>query len=92
MPPVAQYRVHDRYGFVARVDLAYPEARLAIEYDGLWHAERRAFLDDRRRLNRLDAAGWLVVHVTVEDLRRPDLLIARVRALRAQRLAGANSR
>jgi very-short-patch-repair endonuclease len=92
MPPVAQYRVRDQYGFIARVDFAYPEARLAIEYDGLWHAERRAFLDDRRRLNRLDAAGWLVVHVTVEDLRRPDLLIARVRTLRAQRLAGASTR
>jgi very-short-patch-repair endonuclease len=92
MPPVAQYRVHDRYGFVARVDFAYPEARLAIEYDGLWHAERRAFIDDRRRLNRLTAAGWLVVHVTVEDLRRPEVLIARVQALRAQRLAEANPR
>lgn len=68
------------------------EARLAIEYDGLWHAERRAFIDDRRRLNRLTAAGWLVVHVTVEDLRRPKVLIARVQALRAQRLAEANPR
>jgi hypothetical protein len=33
LPPVARYRVHDRYGFVARVDFAYPEARPAIEYD-----------------------------------------------------------
>jgi very-short-patch-repair endonuclease len=79
-------------GFIARVDFAYPELRLAIEDDGLWHAERRAFLDDRRRLDRLDAAGWVVLHVTVDDLRRPELLIARVRALRARRLAETNTR
>jgi len=90
--PVAQFRVFDAAGFVARVDFAYPELRLAIEYDGLWHAERAAFLDDRRRLNRLNAAGWVVRHVTAEDLRRPEWLLARIRALRAQRLAAPNTR
>ena len=92
MPPVARYRVDDEGGFVARVDFAYPEGRVAVEYDGLWHAERRAFLADRRRLNRLDAAGWVVLHVTLDDLRRPEALVARVRALRARRLAEANTR
>ena len=92
MPPVAQYRVHDEGGFVARVDFAYPEVRVAVEYDGLWHAERRAFLDDRRRLNRLNAAGWVVLHVTLDDLRRPEALVARVRALGARRLTEANAR
>ena len=92
MPPVAQYRVHDEGGFIARVDFAYPEVRVAVEYDGLWHAERRAFLDDRRRLNRLNAAGWVVLHVTLDDLRRPEALVARVRALQARRLAEANTR
>jgi very-short-patch-repair endonuclease len=58
--PVAQFRVFDEEGFVARVDFAYPELRIAIEYDGLGHGERRAFLSDRRRLNRLVAAGWIV--------------------------------
>lgn len=90
--PVPQFRVFDAEGFVARVDLAYPELRIAIEYDGLWHAERRAFLDDRRRLNRLVAAGWVVLHVTAEDLRHPERLIARLRALRASRLAEINTR
>lgn len=91
-PPVPQFRVFDDEGFVARVDLAYPELRIALEYDGLWHAERRAFLDDRRRLNRLVAAGWLVVHVTFDDLRHPDRLLARIRAVRARRLAEINAR
>ncbi|MEX5717271.1 hypothetical protein [Geodermatophilus maliterrae] len=46
MPPVAQHVVRDAEGFVARVDLAYPELRVAIEDDGLWHAERQTLLDD----------------------------------------------
>lgn len=90
--PVPQFRVFDDDGFVGRVDLAYPELRIAIEYDGLWHADRRAFLADRRRLNRLVAAGWVVVHVTVDDLREPERLLARVRAVRASRQAEINAR
>jgi hypothetical protein len=90
--PVAQYRVFDGQGFVARVDFAYPELRIAIEYDGLWHGERQAFLDDRRRLNRLVAAGWIVVHVTLDDLRQPARLVARILALRAERMQAMQTR
>jgi hypothetical protein len=89
--PATQFRVFDDEGFVARVDLAYPDLRIAIEYDGLWHAERRAFMDDRRRRNRLTAAGWVVLHVTVDDLRHPERLVARVKALRAQQIAMINA-
>jgi hypothetical protein len=83
--PVPQFRIFDEEGFVARVDFAYPDLRIAIEYDGLGHSERRAFLKDRRRLNRLVAAGWTVLHVTLEDMRRPEVLAVRVAALVAQR-------
>jgi hypothetical protein len=83
--PVAQFRVFDEEGFVARVDFAYPDLRIAIEYDGLGHGGRRAFLKDKRRLNRLVAAGWIVLHVTLEDMRRPEVLALRVAALIAQR-------
>jgi G:T-mismatch repair DNA endonuclease (very short patch repair protein) len=78
--PIAQFRIFDDDGFVARVDFAYPELRLAIEYDGLWHAEPGQFAKDRRRLNRLSAAGWRVIFVTAADLRHPDRLIARLAA------------
>jgi hypothetical protein len=90
--PVAQFRVRDADGVVARVDFAYPEVKVAIEYDGMWHGERTAFLDDRRRLNRLVAAGWVVVHVTAEDLEHPERLLARLRALRARRLREMDAR
>jgi G:T-mismatch repair DNA endonuclease (very short patch repair protein) len=89
--PVAQFRVFDADGLVGRLDFAYPDLKIALEYDGLWHGDRRAFLDDRRRLNRLNAAGWVVIHVTLEDLRRPERLAARIRAARARRLAMINT-
>ncbi|WP_104525561.1 endonuclease domain-containing protein [Blastococcus atacamensis] len=80
-PPVAQFTVRDDNGFVARVDFAWPELRVALEYDGLWHAEPGQFARDRQRLNRLHAAGWRVFFVTAADLRDPARLIARLRAL-----------
>jgi hypothetical protein len=89
IPPVPQYRVLDRNGtFVARVDLAYPELRMAVEYDGLWHADGEQFRRDRRRLNRLVAEGWVVLHLTAADLKDPDGLVRRVRHLLAVREVG----
>lgn len=86
---VPQFTVRDAAGaFVARVDLAFPERRLAIEYDGAWHGERDQFAKDRRRLNRLVAAGWTVLHVTAADLRDAAALIAQVKGMLASATAG----
>jgi hypothetical protein len=77
--PVAQHTILDARGcFVARVDFAWPELRLALEYDGEWHAEPGQFGRDRRRLNRLTSAGWTVLFVTAFDLRHPERLLARI--------------
>jgi very-short-patch-repair endonuclease len=62
--PVPQYDVALRGRFVARVDLAWPARRVAVEYDGTWHADTGQFHRDRRRLNQLAVAGWTVIHVT----------------------------
>ena len=78
--PVAQYSVRHDGRFVARVDFAWPEHKLALEYDGLWHAERGQFAKDRRRLNLLREAGWQVVFVTATDLRDPAALVTRIAA------------
>lgn len=78
--PAAQYRVFDDDGFVARVDFAFPDAKVAIEYDGLWHADAAQFSKDRRRLNRLTAAGWRVIFVTAGDLDEPGPPVQRIRA------------
>ena len=66
--------------FVARVDFAWPEQKVAVEYDGLWHADEVQFAKDRRRLNRLRAAGWRIVFVTASDMYRPDEVIAALAA------------
>ena len=84
--PAAQFIVTDANGrFVARVDFAWPEYRLALEYDGLWHAESGQFAKDRQRLNRLQAAGWRVTFVTAADLHDPERLVPRI----AQALAAS---
>jgi very-short-patch-repair endonuclease len=87
--PVAQFRVRDGRGrHLARVDFAWPEHRLALEYDGTWHGEPGQFRRDRERLDRLTAAGWRVLFVTAADLRNPEALLARIAdALGAPRFA-----
>ena len=82
LQPVPQFTVRDREGvFLARVDLAFPKHRVAIEYDGAWHADTLQFRRDRRRLNRLVEAGWVVLHLTAADLRDPAAVVDRVRRL-----------
>jgi very-short-patch-repair endonuclease len=71
--------IHDGR-FVARVDFAWPDQKVALEYDGLWHAENGQFARDRERLNRLREAGWQVVFVTAADLHRPERLLTRIAA------------
>lgn len=66
---VARYPLADTLdsfaaGFGSTVAGVGIEVRLAIEYDGLWHAGAGQFGRDRRRLNALHAAGWRVLHVT----------------------------
>lgn len=80
-PPVPQYVVLDHERRIARVDFAWPEHKVAVEYDGAWHAEGGQFARDRRRLNRLHAAGWRVVFVTAADLYEPGEILARLRVL-----------
>jgi very-short-patch-repair endonuclease len=48
-----------------RIDLCYPELKIAIEYDGWdWHSGRRAFDDDRARANHLVVLGFAVLRFT----------------------------
>jgi hypothetical protein len=74
--PVPQFSVRVDGRFVARVDFAWPDRKVAVEYDGLWHADDRQFAEDRQRLNRLHAAGWRIVFVTKRDMRDPERLLA----------------
>ena len=67
--PVRQLDVGSRERWIGRVDCAYPEARLLIEFDGRRHwqvlLEAQA---DRRRDAELVAAGYRVLRITWEML------------------------
>lgn len=62
--PVQQHRVRLQ-GRTYFLDLAYPDLKIAIEFDG-WDTHRtfRSFHGDRRRTRLLVAAGWIVIPVT----------------------------
>ena len=67
--PVTQYVIAHAGQFIARVDLAWPDRKVAVEYDGLWHDDPAQFHRDRQRLNQLVRNGWIVIHVTAKRLR-----------------------
>lgn len=71
LTPVPQHVILDAQGrFVARVDLAFPAARVAVEYDGrAVHEREDVFARDRQRQNALLGLGWVVLRYTAEDLR-----------------------
>ena len=67
-------------GEVWRVDFAWPELRVAAEYDSVeWHGDAEALRRDRRRYQALREAGWVVVAILADDVRRvPQELIWRI--------------
>ena len=80
--PVMEYRIHSAEGgFIAQVDLAYPNRRLAIELDSIrWHHNRESFERDRYRRNQLTVIGWEVLNFTWNDYaKRPEALCDVVR-------------
>ncbi|MCW2541451.1 MAG: hypothetical protein JWN95_3176 [Frankiales bacterium] len=81
----AQHRVRVR-GRTCRIDVAFPEQRLAIEIDGRRYHDELSdrFEDDRARQNALVAAGWRVLRFTWRQLtERPDWVLGQVRQLLA---------
>ena len=68
--PVVAFPIHLPIYGSARIDLAFPGRRLAIELDSvLWHLDRRAFERDRRKDAELVGLGWRVIRLTWAMLR-----------------------
>ncbi|HEY2192401.1 MAG TPA: hypothetical protein VGH76_08890 [Actinomycetospora sp.] len=79
--PVSQFEVVLPSGKRARLDLAWPHAKVAVEYDGPEHRTITGQNRDAFRNEGLDELGWDVVHVTsamVLDPRAADRLAARI--------------
>jgi len=72
--PVCDLDGRERY----RLDFAWPEPMIALEYDGYAaHADRSE--RDEARDEDLRRRGWIVIRVGADDLRKPGQIVAAVR-------------
>lgn len=87
--PTLQYEIVDRDGRLWRVDFAWPDQLLAVEYDGYdWHSGPDDFTKDRQKRAALHELGWTAMSIVSDDVRkrqremvrRIDHLLARVAA------------
>jgi very-short-patch-repair endonuclease len=80
--PVLQYEIMDRDGRLWRVDFAWPDRRLAVEFDGFdWHSSREALRNDRQKRAALEEIDWRVLSIVSDDVRRhPDVMVRRIDA------------
>ena len=91
--PTCQYEVRRHGVLLGRPDFAWVSRRLIVEIDGFGpHSSLAAFIDDRRRQNRLTNAGWRVLRFAPIDLlTRPREVVAEVRAALALPLPKINA-
>lgn len=90
--PVVNHGVTGPGGEHWILDTAWPEAKVAVEYDGGFHREQWA--QDISRRNGLLAMGWVVVPVTKDALASPRQmrLVAQIVADRLREVAGVRCR
>jgi very-short-patch-repair endonuclease len=83
--PQVQYRV--QVGDLrVRLDLAFPEVLLAVEFDGGHHRTAEQARRDLYREAALTAAGWKVLRFDAGTVvRRPDVIVTRTRLELARR-------
>lgn len=75
-----------------RVDMGWREWKVAVEYDGVQHwNDRRQRSWDIDRLALLETAGWAVIRVSGDMLRRPEVIVERARAKLIERGAYAHN-
>jgi hypothetical protein len=72
--PELQYPIHARDRELWRVDFAWPDGRLATEYESIdWHAGRKEMLRDKIRWAKIQELGWTIIPIVVQDVcREPD--------------------
>ena len=68
--PVRQFELRHGNTLLARFDLAWPDAQIAVEFQSYrHHFGRQAWRRDVARANRVTAAGWIVLMATEDDVR-----------------------
>ncbi len=85
--PIPQYPIP--WSPKKRFDDAYPEARVALEWDSrAWHLQSAAMESDRRRDREAVLHGWIVLRYTWKDItKRPTEIVSTVRTLLRERRA-----
>ncbi|WP_091707016.1 hypothetical protein [Microbacterium sp. cf046] len=73
--------------FIARIDLSYPDLKIAIEYEGDHHRGKSQWRADIARRRRLEAEGWIYLSVTQADLVAPSAFLRDLRTAIDRRLA-----
>ena len=78
--PELQHTICGRDGERWRVDFAWPDVRVAAEYESIeWHAGRNDMLRDKMRLGKLQELGWTIIPIVIDDVRlEPDRLANRI--------------
>jgi hypothetical protein len=78
--PELQYPIHGPHGELWRVDFAWPEVRMAAEYESVdWHVGREEMLRDKTRWGKIQELGWTIIPIVIHDVRRePDQLAERI--------------
>ena len=75
--PTPQYVVTVAGNFLARLDLAWEQFRVAMEYEGIHHAtDPEQWAKDIERYRHLESLGWTVLRITSQHMRAPESVIA----------------
>ncbi|MEX2031239.1 MAG: type IV toxin-antitoxin system AbiEi family antitoxin domain-containing protein [Dehalococcoidia bacterium] len=75
--PVTQLDIFDGSRFVARVDFAYPQWMVCMEYESYQeHTGNLALERDNPRRNALVSLGWKPIGITPKDIRSGGLRVA----------------
>jgi very-short-patch-repair endonuclease len=78
--PVLHHKVFVGDRFVAEVDLAYPELRIAIELDGRVHLLEEVWDQDLPRQNDLVLCGWTILRFSwARFAKNPDRVMEEIR-------------
>lgn len=87
--PIPQYPIP--WSPQKRFDDAYPECKVALEWDSrAWHTQKAAMSADRRRDREAAMHGWVILRFTWDDVTRgPFEVVATVgKLLKEQSLSG----
>ncbi len=78
--PTPQFVVLSDGRFLGVVDLAWPESKVIVEYEGAYHFDGVQIVKDDARYVRLVEAGWQVVRLSASDLRDMEGVVRRIGA------------